>query len=161
MDIQLIRHCALGIANALNFLHSNNVVHRFLRDTSVFITMTGKAFSSAQYKILLTFYNAVLGEVKVGDYGVERKLSELLRSVNKTNAIVDPFAPSIGRGAKKGDIYRFGILVLSLFKGGRISQNPPDIPSSLPSEVQHFIRKYYSISVKIFTVKFLTIFFMF
>ncbi|CAG7836539.1 unnamed protein product, partial [Allacma fusca] len=81
-------------------------------------------------------------EVKVGDYGIERKISELHQSVcGNQDLIIDIFPPSIGRGAKKGDIYRFGILILSLLKGQHVVQNPPDIPSSLPPELQDFLKK--------------------
>jgi len=81
------------------------------------------------------------GEVKVGDYGVERKLDEFLRSVNGYDSVSDHFAPSIGRGAKKTDIYRLGILILSLLKGQRITHNPPEFPSGLPTEIQDFLKK--------------------
>ena len=77
----------------------------------------------------------------MGDYGVERKLCELLLSVNGSDALLDQFAPSIGRGAKKCDIYRLGILVLSLLKGERITQNPPEFPSALPPEIQDFLKR--------------------
>jgi len=41
LDLGLVRHFAEGILLGLEYLHSNNVVHRFLRDTSVFINPNG------------------------------------------------------------------------------------------------------------------------
>ncbi|CAG7716734.1 unnamed protein product [Allacma fusca] len=43
LDVALVRHCAQGILQALDYLHSNNVVHRFLRDTSVFMDTSGNS----------------------------------------------------------------------------------------------------------------------
>jgi len=43
LDLSLVRHCAKGILQGLKYLHDNDVVHRFLRDTSVFLDTTGKS----------------------------------------------------------------------------------------------------------------------
>ena len=77
--------------------------------------------------------------IKVSDYGLECKLDELLQSCNGSPDVADKFAPSIGRGGKKGDIYRVGILVLSLVKGYYVTQNPPPLPDTLPTQLKHFL----------------------
>jgi serine/threonine protein kinase len=43
LDLSLVRHCAKGILQALKYLHDNDVVHRFLRDTSVFLDTNGRS----------------------------------------------------------------------------------------------------------------------
>ena len=85
----------------------------------------------------------VVGEIKVGDYGLERKICEFFQNVTGSHDFeIDKFPPSIGRGAKKGDIYRFGVLILSLLQGRPVTQNPPEIPPRVPLELQDFLRKY-------------------
>ena len=42
VDADFIRHYSAGILCALAYLHSNNVVHKDLRDTSVFIGKSGE-----------------------------------------------------------------------------------------------------------------------
>lgn len=42
VDVDLLRHHSAGILYALAYLHSNNVVHKDLRGTSVFISKSGK-----------------------------------------------------------------------------------------------------------------------
>ena len=80
-----------------------------------------------------------LDVVKVFDYGIERKVTELFKSVNQPPDIQEQFPPSVGRGGKKGDIYRLGLIVLSLLKGRYV--DGPDIPQSLPPELQDFLKK--------------------
>ncbi|XP_022239338.1 eIF-2-alpha kinase GCN2-like [Limulus polyphemus] len=41
LESSMLRHYACGILEALNYLHNNSVVHKNLRDTSVFIENTG------------------------------------------------------------------------------------------------------------------------
>lgn len=42
LDVDFLRHYSTGILSALACLHSNNVVHKDLRDTSVFISKSGE-----------------------------------------------------------------------------------------------------------------------
>lgn len=42
VDGDFLRHYSAGILCALAYLHSNNVVHKDLRDTSVFIGKCGE-----------------------------------------------------------------------------------------------------------------------
>ena len=49
--------------------------------------------------------------------------------------------PCIGKGVKKCDIYRLGIVLLSLAKGAIVQDNLADCPSHLPAEFRDFIEK--------------------
>lgn len=42
VDVDCLRHYSAGILCALAYLHSNNVVHKDLRDSSVFISKSGE-----------------------------------------------------------------------------------------------------------------------
>jgi len=48
MALPLLRHITNGVLEALKFLHDNDIAHRFLRDTSIFLDVGGilKLFSS-------------------------------------------------------------------------------------------------------------------
>lgn len=41
MALPLLRHITNGVLEALRFLHDNNIAHRFLRDTSIFLDPGG------------------------------------------------------------------------------------------------------------------------
>lgn len=100
--VDMLRHLASGVLCALQYLHDNNIVHRDLRDTSVHIDRTGV--------------------VKVSDYSLDKRLSDIYRSSSLAKAEHD-FPTVQGRGGKKADIYRFGILLVSLFRGALVSEN--------------------------------------
>lgn len=100
VDIDILRHLATGVLEALRYLHENNVVHKDLRDTSVYIDRTGV--------------------VRLSDYSLDKRLSDMYYSNSLAKAEHD-FPTIQGRGGKKADIYRYGILLLSLLKGTIIS----------------------------------------
>merc|ERR1719186_1605551 len=120
MEIDLLRTVCEGVLKGLEYLHRNNVVHRDLRDTSVFIESDGN--------------------VKVADYGVHRRIKELHSEATRTD-IVDAFPLSIGRGSKKIDIYRLGLLIVSLCQGCIVQDQAPPVPRGVPAQLQEFIRK--------------------
>ncbi|KAG5306395.1 E2AK4 kinase, partial [Pseudoatta argentina] len=86
VDIDMLRHLATGVLDALQYLHENNVVHKDLRDTSIYID-------------------------------------------------------HMGRGGKKADIYRYGILLLSLLKGTIISGEEIDLTVIPQLHLRDFISK--------------------
>jgi len=120
MEMGLLRTVCEGVLNGLEYLHRNNVVHRDLRDTSIFIESDGN--------------------VKIADYGVQRRIRELHSEATQCD-IVDTFPLSIGRGSKKIDIYRFGLLIISLCQGCIVQDQAPSIPKGVPLHLQDFIRK--------------------
>jgi hypothetical protein len=84
-------------------------------------------------------YVFFVGVVKVGDYSLDKRLADIsLASVNGKGDSCYP--PSLGRGGKKADIYRFGILMLSLIKGC-IIHDVPEIPPTLQPELRDFLSK--------------------
>lgn len=106
VDIDILRHLAAGVLEALRYLHENNVVHKDLRDTSVYIDRTGV--------------------VRLSDYSLDKRLSDMYYSNSLAKAEHD-FPTIQGRGGKKADIYRYGILLLSLLKGTIISGDEIDL----------------------------------
>lgn len=100
VDVDILRHLANGVLEALRYLHENDVVHKDLRDTSVYIDR--------------------MGIVRLSDYSLDKRLSDMFHSNSLVKTEHD-FPTVQGRGGKKADIYRYGVLLLSLFKGTIIS----------------------------------------
>uniref|UniRef100_A0A0C9QMD1 non-specific serine/threonine protein kinase n=1 Tax=Fopius arisanus TaxID=64838 RepID=A0A0C9QMD1_9HYME len=120
--VDILRHIASGVLSALEFLHTNNIVHRDLRDSSIHIDRCGM--------------------VKVSDYSLNKRLSDIYQSSCLAKAEHD-FPTIQGRGGKKLDIYRFGIILLSLFKGTIISEKEQTIEwsTNLPGELRDFLSR--------------------
>lgn len=106
IDIDTLRYLTSGVLEALRYLHENNVVHKDLRDTSVYIDR--------------------MGVVRLSDYSLDKRLSDMYHS-NSLAKTEHDFPTIQGRGGKKADIYRFGILLLSLLKGTIISGEEIDL----------------------------------
>ncbi|XP_031826312.2 eukaryotic translation initiation factor 2 alpha kinase Gcn2 isoform X1 [Nomia melanderi] len=120
VDIDLLRYLATGILFALKYLHDNNVVHKDLRDTSIYIDRAGT--------------------VKLSDYSLNKRLTDIYQ----TCTIVKPEQdfPSIqGRGGKKADIYRFGVLMFSLLNGVIASGDKIDPTMINQPDLQDFLQK--------------------
>jgi serine/threonine protein kinase len=114
VDTDMLRYLAMGILSALQYLHENNVVHKDLRDSSIHIDRTGV--------------------VKLSDYSLDKRLSDIYQA--SCLAKIEHDFPTIqGRGGKKTDIYRFGILLLSLLKGTIISDKNIEVDSTLQVNV--------------------------
>ena len=54
------------------------------------------------------------------------------------------FPQSVGRGGKKSDIYRLGLLILSLRQGFIVKDQFPRVPTDLPDSMQEFVRNCLS-----------------
>ncbi|XP_011860322.1 PREDICTED: eukaryotic translation initiation factor 2-alpha kinase 4 [Vollenhovia emeryi] len=120
VDVDMLRHLATGVLEALRYLHENNVVHKDLRDTSIYIDHAGV--------------------VKLSDYSLDKRLTDMYRSNSLAKAEHD-FPTVQGRGGKKADIYRFGILLLSLLKGTIISGEEIDLVTIPQLHLRDFISK--------------------
>ncbi|XP_063592060.1 eIF-2-alpha kinase GCN2-like isoform X2 [Penaeus indicus] len=116
-----LRHITEGTLKALNYLHQNNVVHRDLRDSSIYMDNQSHM-------------------VRVADYGVERRIVEAVLEFK--NIQVAPLYPqSPGRGGKKGDVYRLGLVILSIHQGRRVQEIVPTLPASLSADFRNFMQK--------------------
>ncbi|EFN69222.1 Eukaryotic translation initiation factor 2-alpha kinase 4 [Camponotus floridanus] len=120
IDIDTLRYLASGVLDALRYLHENNVVHKDLRDTSVYIDR--------------------MGVVRLSDYSLDKRLSDMYHS-NSLAKTEHDFPTIQGRGGKKADIYRFGILLLSLLKGTIISGEEIDLAEISQLHLRDFISK--------------------
>ncbi|KAG1661721.1 eIF-2-alpha kinase GCN2 [Nymphon striatum] len=118
VETHLLQHITTKILDILNYLHENSVVHKDLSDTCIYLEQTG--------------------DVKLSDYSIQRRILDLLINFSKKN-IIDRYPLSLGRGGKKSDIYRLGLVLMSLAQGKIVSTMVPNIPMSLPTQLFNFL----------------------
>ncbi|CAD6209191.1 GSCOCG00003773001-RA-CDS [Cotesia congregata] len=120
VNIDTLRYLATGILSVLEYLHENNITHKDLRDSNIYID------------------NA--GIVKVSDYSLHKRLSNIyhLSCLGKAN---NNFATIQGRGKKEIDIYRFGLLLLTLLNVKKVSDNEAEWGLNIPALLKDFLSK--------------------
>jgi hypothetical protein len=62
--------------------------------------------------------------VRIADFSLGRRVRELIAAANGVR-LEDPYPPSIGRGGKKSDIFRLGLVLVSLVTGRRVEDQLP------------------------------------
>ncbi|KAM8920871.1 eIF-2-alpha kinase GCN2 [Pelodytes ibericus] len=122
VPLDQLRHYAAQLLSALDYLHSNSVVHKILCASSVLVTSDGK--------------------VKLTDYSLSKRLADLCKEdvfeQTKVRFSEDALPSKTG---KKGDIWKVGLLLLSLSQGKITKEYPVKIPSELPADFQDFLKK--------------------
>ena len=128
IDQALLRHYTASILEALVFMHEHNFVHRDLRDTSIYMESSGL--------------------IKVGDFSIDKRVRDLIllchgdpNAINNDLLATDKFPLAIGRGGKKVDIFRLGILVLSFYSGEIVHDPLTQNLKNLPPDFADFLRK--------------------
>ncbi|KAH0562864.1 eIF-2-alpha kinase GCN2-like isoform X1 [Cotesia glomerata] len=120
VNIDLLRYIATGVLAALEYLHEKNIAHKDLTDSSIYIDN--------------------IGTVRVSNYSLNKKLSDIYRSscLGKAN---NNFTLIKKQGEKELDIYRFGTLLLTLLKVKIVSDNEADWGLNLPLILRDFLSK--------------------
>lgn len=123
LPIDQIRNYASQLLTALDFLHSNSVVHKVLSAASVLVDSEGN--------------------VKLTDYSISKRLAEICKEdifeQTRVRFCEDALPRKTG---KKGDVWNLGLLLLALSQGKEVKQYPLTVPSSLPSDFQDFLHKW-------------------
>lgn len=107
------------ILEALKYLHENSIVHKNIRNSSLFVDNNGF--------------------IRLADYSLDKRLYDLYRNLTKDSEI-DIYPPTIGKGGKKGDIYRLGVILLSLIDEPP-SMSPVKVPEHLNPTFKDFLKK--------------------
>ncbi|KAK7813463.1 hypothetical protein U0070_016981 [Myodes glareolus] len=118
---QLRRYTAQLLAG-LDYLHCNSVVHKVLSASSVWVDAEGT--------------------VKITDYSISKRLADICKEdvFEQTRVRFSDSALPYKPG-KKGDVWRLGLLLLSLSQGQECGEYPVTIPSDLPADFQDFLKK--------------------
>ncbi|XP_073921744.1 eIF-2-alpha kinase GCN2 isoform X3 [Castor canadensis] len=117
-----LRKYAAQLLSGLDYLHSNSVVHKVLSASSVLVDAEGT--------------------VKVTDYSISKRLADICKEdvFEQTRVRFSDNALPYKTG-KKGDVWRLGLLLLSLSQGQECGEYPVTIPSDLPADFQDFLKK--------------------
>ncbi|KAM4664527.1 eIF-2-alpha kinase GCN2 [Discoglossus pictus] len=122
LEVDQLRHYASQLLAALDYLHSNSVVHKVLCASSVLVTSNGT--------------------VKLTDYSLSKRLADVCKEdvfeQTKVRFSEDALPSKTG---KKGDIWKLGLLLLSLSEGKVTKEYPVTVPSDLPADLQDFLKK--------------------
>ncbi|XP_068018973.1 eIF-2-alpha kinase GCN2 isoform X2 [Melanerpes formicivorus] len=122
VPVEQLRHYATQILSALDYLHSNSVVHKVLGAASVLVDAEG--------------------HLKVTDYSISKRLADICKADVFEQPKVrfsEDLLPS--KPGKKGDVWSLGLLLLALSQGQAAKGYPVAVPASLPADFQDFLEK--------------------
>lgn len=148
----LIRNFVRQVLIGLSYLHGEDIIHRDVKGANILIDIKGK--------------------VKIGDFGISRKVNQIEDEVEKKSSrrvslqgSVYWMAPEVVKQTaytKKADIWSVGCLVVEMFTGKhpfpefsqmqaifKIGTNiPPQIPEWSTEEAKQFLNKTFEIDYK-------------
>lgn len=117
-------HYTSQLMAALNYLHSNSVVHKQLGASSVLLDSEGN--------------------IRLTDYSLSKRFADICKEDIFEQARVrfseDTAMPT--KAGKKGDVWNLGLMLLALSQGKEVKEYPVTVPSSLPADFQDFLQKY-------------------
>nr|XP_012036578.2 eIF-2-alpha kinase GCN2 isoform X2 [Ovis aries] len=122
IPVHQLRKYTAQLLSGLDYLHSNSVVHKVLSASNVLVDAEGT--------------------VKITDYSISKRLADICKEdvFEQTRVRFSDSALPYKTG-KKGDIWRLGLLLLSLSQGQECEEYPVTIPSDLPADFQDFLKK--------------------
>ncbi|XP_070698000.1 eIF-2-alpha kinase GCN2 isoform X2 [Pempheris klunzingeri] len=116
-------HYTAQLLAALDYLHSNSVVHKQLGASSVLLDSEGN--------------------VRLTDYSLSKRFSDICKEDIFEQAHVrfseDTAMPT--KTGKKGDVWNLGLMLLALSQGKEVKEYPVTVPGSLPVDFQDFLHK--------------------
>lgn len=122
MSIDQLRHHVIQLVSALDYLHSNSVVHKQLNASCVLLDAHG--------------------DVRVTDYSLAKRLSDVCKEDIFEQGHVrfsEDTLPT--RPGKKGDVWSLGLMLLALAQGREVKEYPVSIPTTLPADLQDFLNR--------------------
>ncbi|KAK1894495.1 eIF-2-alpha kinase GCN2 [Dissostichus eleginoides] len=116
-------HYTAQLLAALDYLHSNSVVHKQLGASSVLVDSEGN--------------------VRLTDYSLSKRFADICKEDIFEQARVrfseDTSMPT--KTGKKGDVWNLGLMLLALSQGKEVQEYPVTVPASLPADFQDFLHK--------------------
>ncbi|XP_056248606.1 eIF-2-alpha kinase GCN2 isoform X1 [Seriola aureovittata] len=116
-------HYTAQLLAALDYLHSNSVVHKQLGASSVLLDPEGS--------------------VRLTDYSLSKRFADICKEDIFEQAHVrfseDTVMPT--KTGKKGDVWNLGLMLLALSQGKEVKEYPVTVPPSLPADFQDFLHK--------------------
>lgn len=117
-------HYTAQLLAALDYLHSNSVVHKQLGASSVLVDAEGN--------------------VRLTDYSLSKRFADICKEDIFEQARVrfseETAMPT--KTGKKGDVWNLGLMLLALSQGKEVKEYPVMVPASLPADFQDLLHKY-------------------
>lgn len=120
--VHQLRRYAAQLLAGLDYLHRNSVVHKVLSIDSILVDAEGT--------------------LRITDYSISKRLADICKEdvFEQTRVRFSDSAIPYKTG-KKGDVWRLGLLLLSLSQGQECAEYPVVIPQDLPADFQDFLKK--------------------
>uniref|UniRef100_A0A3Q1GCR3 Eukaryotic translation initiation factor 2 alpha kinase 4 n=1 Tax=Acanthochromis polyacanthus TaxID=80966 RepID=A0A3Q1GCR3_9TELE len=116
-------HYTAQLLAALDYLHSNSVVHKQLGPSSVLVDSEG--------------------HIRLTDYSLSKRFADICKEDIFEQAHVrfseDTAMPT--KTGKKGDVWNLGLMLLALSQGKEAKEYPVTVPANLPADFQDFLHK--------------------
>uniref|UniRef100_A0A8C7FGM6 non-specific serine/threonine protein kinase n=1 Tax=Oncorhynchus kisutch TaxID=8019 RepID=A0A8C7FGM6_ONCKI len=122
IPLERLRLFTTQLLAALDYLHSNSVVHKQLGASNVLLDH--------------------LGNVRLTDYSLSKRLGDLCKEDIFQQARVrfcEDTLPT--KAGKKGDVWSLGLMLLALSQGEEVREFPVSVPTSLPADFQDFLNR--------------------
>ncbi|KAM3870802.1 eIF-2-alpha kinase GCN2 [Diretmus argenteus] len=123
VPLDRLRQYTAQLLAALDYLHSNSVVHKQLGASSVLLDSQGN--------------------VRLTDYSLSKRLADICKEDIFEQAHVhfceDTAMPT--KTGKKGDVWSLGLMLLALSQGKEVKEYPVTVPTSLPADFQDFLNR--------------------
>uniref|UniRef100_A0A452UAG5 eIF-2-alpha kinase GCN2 n=1 Tax=Ursus maritimus TaxID=29073 RepID=A0A452UAG5_URSMA len=122
VPVHQLRRYAAQLLSGLEYLHSNDVVHKVLRASNVLVDAEGN--------------------VKITDYSISKRLADICKEdVFEQSRVSFSDSALPYKTGKKGDVWCLGLLLLFLSQGQECGEYPVTIPRDLPADFQDFLKK--------------------
>ncbi|XP_059228476.1 eIF-2-alpha kinase GCN2 isoform X2 [Mustela nigripes] len=122
IPVHQLRRYAAQLLSGLEYLHSNDVVHKDLRASNVLVDADGN--------------------VKVTDYSISKRLADICKEdVFEQSRVSFSDSALPYKTGKKGDVWCLGLLLLFLSQGQECGAYPVTIPHDLPADFRDFLKK--------------------
>ncbi|XP_062973789.1 eIF-2-alpha kinase GCN2 [Elgaria multicarinata webbii] len=122
LPMDQLRHYTTQLLSALDYLHSNSVVHKVLGVSSILVDTEGN--------------------IKVTDYSISKRLADICKEdVFEQTRVRFSEDALPNKPGKKGDVWCLGLLLLALSQGQIMKEYPVTIPNDLPADFQDFLKK--------------------
>lgn len=117
-------HYAAQLLAALDYLHSNSVVHKQLCAASVLVDSEGN--------------------IRLTDYSLSKRFADICKEdiFEQAHVRFSEGTAMPTKLGKKGDVWNLGLMLLGLSQGKEVTEYPVKVPASLPDDFQDFLKKY-------------------
>lgn len=117
-------HYTAQLLAALDYLHSNSVVHKELGASSVLVDFGGN--------------------VRLTDYSLSKRFADICKEdiFEQAHVRFSEGTAMPTKLGKKGDVWNLGLMLLALSQGKEVKEYPVTVPTSLPPDFQDFLNKY-------------------